>query len=237
MRVRARSARPPYGDSRSRPRTRRPGSGLQLAIADLRRRGTESRAPRPDRPQPLREPRPRPGLDLAVAHVALPARRLEVLEPRVRLFDHQQLFRLALRHVGPPCAVLACGSLPMGPIVGPASDGASRLRRATASLCSPPYGACRERGPDTRRERRRYRWYLESRHLPMLCDIDIQRARHGALLSRGGRPAVARSTEGDPACRGSVVGSNPTPTGPTRAGLEGRRRPSRPPLPSPQPTP
>ena len=50
-------------------------------------------APRPDRTQPLRETRPRPGLDLEYRSVALPAGRLEVLEPRVRLLDQQQLDR------------------------------------------------------------------------------------------------------------------------------------------------
>src|SRR5689334_10795594 len=194
MRARARSAKPPYDGSRSRLRTRRPGSGLQLAIADLRRRGTESRAPRPDRPQALAQPGPGPGLDLAVPRLALTPGRLEVLEPRVRFFDHQQLFRLALRHVGPP------GVAGLRRIVGPGPDG-KVLRR---------------------------RWYPVSRGTrPMVFEVHTQRARRGSS-----RPAVARFTEGDSACRGSVVGSNPTLTGQARS-----RRPSRPPLPLPQPNP
>jgi hypothetical protein len=58
----------------------------------------------------------------------------------------------------------------------------------------------------------------------MFFEFDTQRARHGSS-----RSAVARSTEGDSACRGSVVGSKPTPTRPAR-----RRRLARLPLPSPQ---
>ena len=57
----------------------------------------------PDRAEPLRQARPRPRLDLVVARLRLASRRLEILEPRVGLFDHQKLFCLTLcRHVAPP---------------------------------------------------------------------------------------------------------------------------------------
>ena len=48
--------------------------------------------------QPLHEARPGPRLELAVAGRRLAAGRLEVLEPGVRLLDHQQLVYFALGH-------------------------------------------------------------------------------------------------------------------------------------------
>jgi hypothetical protein len=41
--------------------------------------------------QPLGEAGPSPRLDLGVARLVLRSRRLEILEPGVGLFDHQQL--------------------------------------------------------------------------------------------------------------------------------------------------
>src|SRR6266540_6573748 len=58
----------------------------------------ESSAARPDRAQPLAQAAPRPRLDLLVAHLGLGARRFEVLEPGVGLFDQEQLLRIS--HVG-----------------------------------------------------------------------------------------------------------------------------------------
>src|SRR3954447_19609937 len=54
---------------------------------------TQLAAAGPDRPQTLGEARPGPGLDLDVAKGRLRAGRLEVLEPRVRLSDQEQLHR------------------------------------------------------------------------------------------------------------------------------------------------
>src|SRR5438093_4245195 len=126
MRARARSAKPPSSGS---------GLGTQLAMPVLRRGRAQPRPPRPDRPQPLAQPGPRPRLDLAVADRRLASRRLEILEPGVRLFDHQQLFRLSLRrHVITPgvahdCANLrsAAGRTPPEP--NPRSWGAGRVAR------------------------------------------------------------------------------------------------------------
>ena len=82
MRARARSARP-------RPMRFETGMPGGHGVRPLRSRGPELRAARLDRTQPLAEPRPGPGLDLAVARGRLTARRLEVLEPGVRLLDQQ----------------------------------------------------------------------------------------------------------------------------------------------------
>src|SRR5207302_6171031 len=62
----------------------------------------QSRAPRSDRAQPLTQACPRPGLDLPVAALRLAVCRLEVLEPRVCLFDQQELFGFTIRHYGSP---------------------------------------------------------------------------------------------------------------------------------------
>src|SRR6266540_528948 len=93
------------------PRTggRRAGAGKALAWPNRRVAGRmrfsgslhqrrELRLARPDRAQPLREPRPGPRLDLAVARAGLTLRRVEILEPRIRFLDHQQLVRLAIAH-------------------------------------------------------------------------------------------------------------------------------------------
>ena len=71
-------------------------------------RGLELRPARPDRAEPHREPRPGPRLDLRVPRLVTRevANAVEILEPRVRLFDLEQLlcFRsrrrclLELRH-------------------------------------------------------------------------------------------------------------------------------------------
>src|SRR6476620_7236783 len=55
-------------------------------------------AARTDRSESLVEARPGPWLDLAIAGLRLVAGRLEVLEPGVRLLDHEQLLGLALVH-------------------------------------------------------------------------------------------------------------------------------------------
>src|SRR5512142_3287656 len=109
MRARARSAKPRSGGSNSVPRS--------VTVPLLRRRRPELRAPRLDRPQPLRQAGPRPGLDLAVARLGLRPRRLEVLEPGVRLLDQQELFGFVIPSHSATSGVV------MGGIVGPRSDG------------------------------------------------------------------------------------------------------------------
>ena len=70
----------------------------------------EPRTPRADRAQTLRQPGPRPGLDLVVAGFGLAPGHLEVFEPCVGLFDHQELFCLAFRRHGSPPAREMAGS-------------------------------------------------------------------------------------------------------------------------------
>src|ERR671936_2155169 len=78
----------------------------------------ELRAPRLDRAESLTKSRPGPGLDLRVAKRGLTPRRLEVLEPGVRLFDQQELVGFAhLRHRGHLPSLTRA-------MVGPPSDGA-----------------------------------------------------------------------------------------------------------------
>src|SRR5438445_9303917 len=112
MPARRRSAKPPSSGSRR---------GTQPAIVLLGRGRSEPRPPRLDRPQPLAQARPGPGLDLAVADRRLAPRRLQILEPGVRLLDHQQLFRLSLRrHVITPGVAHDARTL------GPPPDGVRR---------------------------------------------------------------------------------------------------------------
>src|SRR5579859_2367752 len=70
------------GETRRRLRSR---GGFELGAA-----GAES-------PKALVEPGPRPGLDLSIPRDGLVPRRLEVLEPGVRLLDLEQLLRFAHR--------------------------------------------------------------------------------------------------------------------------------------------
>src|SRR4029079_19209446 len=71
-----------------------------------------------DRPQPLREARPGPRLDLDVPVRRLAPDRLQVLEPRVGLFDQQQLVRFLVpgqcHEASPPVVEMT---------IGPAADG------------------------------------------------------------------------------------------------------------------
>src|SRR5436190_37381 len=70
-------------------------SGAGLTSGGGRR--LEFRPPGSEGAQALVEARPGPGLDLAVARQRLVPRRLEVLEPGVRLLDLEQLLRFANR--------------------------------------------------------------------------------------------------------------------------------------------
>src|SRR5205807_10530425 len=92
-------SRSPGGGSKVRSRTaarvRSARRHVSASRRGLRRRGPQPRPPRLDRPEALRQAGPSPGLDLVVAGLRLALRRLEVLEPRIRLLDHQELFGLA----------------------------------------------------------------------------------------------------------------------------------------------
>src|SRR5438034_7244692 len=70
-------------------------AGSAVRVTPLRSRGAELRAARPDRAEALVQSRPRPRLELLVATGRLAARRLQVLEPCICLFDLQQLERFA----------------------------------------------------------------------------------------------------------------------------------------------
>src|SRR5205809_555251 len=71
-------------------------------------------------PEPLREPRPGPGLDLLVPERRLRPGRLEVLEPRIGLFDQQQLVRFSLSgHVRLTSRVALAEKVGPGPDGGP----------------------------------------------------------------------------------------------------------------------
>src|SRR5262249_4028930 len=75
-------------------------------------------AARADRAKPLVEARPGPRLGLPIPSLRLVASGLEVLEPCVRLLDHEQLLRLAFVHH----PRLLLGSLTPA-MLGPGSDG------------------------------------------------------------------------------------------------------------------
>src|SRR4029079_8531608 len=85
-------------DGRARHECLAPQRTSVPGCARLRGCGAQLRAARTDRPEPLVEARPGPRLDLPVPGLGLVAGRLEVLEPGVRLLDHEQLLRLALVH-------------------------------------------------------------------------------------------------------------------------------------------
>ena len=72
---------------------------LLMRIKPLGCRGAEARSTGANRTQPLVESCPGPRLDLGVARLGLGARRFQVFEPCIGLFDLQQLFReLDVRH-------------------------------------------------------------------------------------------------------------------------------------------
>src|ERR1035437_2413026 len=180
MRALARSARPPSRGSKSQSQ-----EALRQATmrrAPLRGRRPELRPTRPDGAQPLGEAGPGPGLDFAVADGRLPTRRLEGLEPGVRLLDQQEFLRL--KRYGHGCT----SHVVNGRIVGPRSDGTGP-------------GSPGRRGPLLP---------CPIRLMPMLFIPNNERARRPTQHHAAG-VAVARSHEGVLACPGSVDGrTNPT---------------------------
>src|SRR5262245_58629878 len=99
----------------------RPGPPARSARSGRFDRGTEHGPPDADPPEPLRQPGERPRLDVGVPAEGLVARRLQVLEPGVGLFDQQELVHLDVAgqgHVSPPVVWVTLGPGPDGPTTG-----------------------------------------------------------------------------------------------------------------------